>query len=127
MGQQSVISATINQGPWRIQKGLNSKLRVASTAEYSVELEHALKSLGIPEDTTGELRPIVVPNMLRARLFNALSDMEHKALCTLKKDKNKVILLADRGWMKVIVDTINYIEGTWTDDATSAGDETFAT
>lgn len=55
-------------------------------------MEHAF-----PEDTTSELRQTVVPNRLRARPFKAFSDRECKSIITLRKDKNKIILPADKG------------------------------
>ncbi|TPP56971.1 hypothetical protein FGIG_10710 [Fasciola gigantica] len=67
-----------------LQKGLNFNPENATTREFLAELEHALKSSGLPEDTKCKPRQIIVPNMFHNRPFNALSDTEHRALQTLK-------------------------------------------
>lgn len=85
-------------------------LRDASTKKYTAQLEHAIKTSGFPEDTTRELRQIIVPNMLRTRPVNAFANMEHKAQCTLKKNKDTIILHAEEARMTVIPEKTDYIE-----------------
>ncbi|TPP46184.1 hypothetical protein FGIG_09952 [Fasciola gigantica] len=60
-----------------LHKGLNSNLGDATTKKYLAELEHALKSSGLPEDTKCKLRQIIVPNMLHKRPFSAPSYTQH--------------------------------------------------
>lgn len=71
-------------------------MREAQTKEFLDELEHALKSSGFPEDASSKLKHTVDPNMLRAKPFSALSDMQHRALRALRKDMDMIIFRPTR-------------------------------
>ncbi|XP_028408809.1 uncharacterized protein LOC114531389 [Dendronephthya gigantea] len=92
-----------------LAKGLNFNTKDADALDYVADLESALKSTSLPDETKEHIRHQITTNLLNKRPVSLDTD-EQKAIKDLQDDKEIIILPADKGRMTVVMNKSDYID-----------------
>eukprot|EP00061_Rhincodon_typus_P004661 g23117.t1 len=89
---------------------LNYNHKDVSRTDFMAALETTLKDNRLTDETQQAIRPTIIPTLHRRNKGDSLNTAERKALGKLKKDKNIIILPADKGHMTVVMNKPDYIK-----------------
>eukprot|EP00061_Rhincodon_typus_P002811 g18524.t1 len=84
--------------------------KAANRADFMVALETTLKDNRLMDKTQQAIRQTIIPTLHRKNKGGNLNTLERKALDKLKKDKNIVIVPADKGHMTIIMNKPDYVK-----------------
>ena len=91
-----------------LSKGLNYNTEDANQSDFIADLEHALKTADFKEHTANNIRHQLASYLHYHKKPIDMTKTKRKTLNNLKNDNNIIILPADKGRTKVVMDRTDY-------------------